>query len=176
MARVDIGADYVIRGVAAPENNNDAVNKGYVDSRVSGGTTYNLLARALAGGGSLVLDGSDGSEDLVGLVGGEGVTITHTPGGNTLTFTSDGGGATVTRSPTPPTDAAAGDLWLRTTDSRLFIANGNIAWIHIGDTINRLTGEFGFTNFNALPAVFADFDSGDFSYKVFQYEIDGGTI
>lgn len=174
MARIDTGADYVIRGVANPENPNDAANKQYVDSSAGGNTTYDLTSTAIEGGASVNLDGSDGSEDTVGLVGAGGLSITHS--GNIITFTGGGGDSDVFRMDTPPESATAGDLWFRTTDGLFFLLNGAMSWIHIGDAINRLTGIFGFNDFTAEPTNFTDINGGDFNYQVFQYEIDGGTF
>ena len=78
MPRINTGADYVIRGVGTPTENNDAANKAYVDAQERD-TTYDLIARALAsGGGSIVLQDSDSNEDVVRLLAGTGITITNT--------------------------------------------------------------------------------------------------
>ena len=186
MARIDTGADYVIRGVANPEQNNDAANKAYVDGASGTNTTYTLPVTALFNhevegttysGGRATLTGSDGTTQDLNLLAGSNIQISRTDDNLIFASTGGGGGVGVTRSANPPTvpTPTPGSLWFRTTDGRLFLYNMGAAWIHIGDAINRLFGTFGLPTFTT-PTDFLEIDGGDFTYKVYPYVIDGGTF
>ena len=184
MARVDIGADYVIRGVATPENNNDAVNKAYVDAAEGTNTTYTLPITSLSdfvvgsetySGARATLTGTDGNNSELNLLAGSNIQIDRT--NNSLVIAASGTGTGVIRSANPPVTPtpSPGSLWFRITDGRMFIYNMGSAWIHIGDAINRLFGTFGLPTFTT-PTDFLEIDGGDFTYKVYPYVIDGGTF